>query len=79
MEELLSQISEDIHATAKEILGKQITEEELYQAAVAMALSKCPGPNGIIAEFFKVYWPLIGEEFTQMISHSISRGAFPLA
>jgi hypothetical protein len=42
-----------------------------------MKTGKSPGPNGIVLEFYKEFWDLIGEEYLQIIHNSIREGSFP--
>ena len=36
-----------------------------------------PGSDGVVVEFYKKFWPLIGHDFLQMILLAIRRGCFP--
>lgn len=58
-------------------LGRPLTTEELGQAVRTMASEKSPGTDGISAEFYSYFWPLIGEEFTEMINLALARGTLP--
>ena len=42
-----------------------------------MSLGKSPGPDGIVIEFYKVFWSIIGAEFTNMINASVQEGRLP--
>ena len=42
-----------------------------------MCPGKSPGPDGIVLEFYKVYWNLLGAKFTGMINVSIGEGRLP--
>jgi hypothetical protein len=37
-----------------------VTQKELSEALMAMAGNKSPGPDGVVTEFFKTMWPVIG-------------------
>jgi len=58
-------------------LDQPLTKQELHDALLSMANGKSPGPNGIITEFFKRFWDLIGDEFFDMVRHSIEQGKLP--
>jgi hypothetical protein len=40
---------------------------ELHKAITEMSTSKSPGPDGVALEFFKELWPLIGQEYLELI------------
>jgi hypothetical protein len=42
-----------------------------------MQRGKSQGDNGVILEFYQVYWYLIGEDFRSMILHSIRTWKMP--
>ena len=48
-------------------LESDLTDVELKKAIDKMANNKAPGEDGIIAEFYKKYWYLIGGDFTQVV------------
>lgn len=50
---------------------------ELQDALTQMAAGKSPGKDGVIMEFHKLYWPLIGEDYLKMIREAISSNRLP--
>jgi hypothetical protein len=40
---------------------------ELHATLTEMKVGKSPGPDGIIFEFYREFWQLIGEEYLKMI------------
>lgn len=50
---------------------------ELRAAVHAMATGKSPGPDGVVVEFFRHFWDLIGPEFTHMIQSAVTSGVLP--
>lgn len=61
----------------KNLLKSPITLLELESAMKSMALGKSPGPDGLILEFYRTYWSLIGVDFWNMIMSSINQGQMP--
>jgi hypothetical protein len=51
--------------------------KELEQAMKEMANEKAPGPDGVIIEFFKVFWTLVDSDYHRMICHSLISGILP--
>jgi hypothetical protein len=60
-----------------EILKAPIQLQELTQALQDMASNKAPGYDGVITEFYKALWPVIGKEFFAMLQESLSIGRLP--
>lgn len=61
----------------KAALNSLLTVEELGEAAAALSNAKCPGPDGILVEFYKAYWHIVGPLVLQCIVGGIEGGAFP--
>ena len=55
----LRYLSDRISAKAKCELQAPISREELRTALWDMCPGKSPGPDGIVLEFYKVYWNLL--------------------
>jgi hypothetical protein len=60
----------------KEKLRAPLQLGEFQVALEAMTTSKSPSPDGIVLEFFKEMWLLIGVEFLGMIQTSLRDGKF---
>ena len=73
----LSYLAEKIPAKTKQELQTPISQEELRTALWDMCPGKSLGPDGIVLEFYKVYWNMLGTEFTDMINVSIREGRLP--
>jgi hypothetical protein len=54
-----------------------IDRDELEQVVKAMACEKAPGLDGVIIEFFKTYWQLVGPDYHYMIIQSLTEGKLP--
>jgi hypothetical protein len=50
---------------------------ELYAALMEMRTGKSLGPDGIVLEFYRKFWDLLGEDYLQMINSSLQSGRFP--
>ena len=52
------------------MLDEAITFTELSNALKKMKNNKSPGPDGIITEFYKMYWREIGKDLHDIVVHS---------
>ncbi len=57
-------------------LDNPITSEELKESALSMQTNKSPGLNGILPEFYLLFWEKLGPLLLDMITASIERGSF---
>ena len=58
-------ISNDWHPN----LTKPFEENELFQALKSMEENKSPGKDGIPMEFYLKFWPIIKNDFKELINH----------
>lgn len=70
-------VKDVVSRKAKSTLGSPITLHELHDAMEEMAIGKSPGLDGIILDFFKIFWDVIGFDYWSMINLSIPEGRFP--
>ena len=70
----LSCIGDRLAPMMKERLGSALSISELSDAVKAMKLGSSPGQDGIILEFYKVYWDLINRDFLAMLSLGYQSG-----
>ena len=75
--QVLSYLTDSLSGHTKSLLSAPITIQELQQALADMKTGKSPGPDGIILEFYRIFWDLIEEEYLQMIRDGISKGELP--
>ena len=59
---------------ARESCEGMITEEELNNAVKAVENNKSPGFDGLTTNFYKHFWPLLGEELTRVYNYSFNNG-----
>ena len=62
-----SQHTKKISENSKAMLDSDITFEELAKSLKKMKNNKSPGPDGIVTEFYKIYWNLIGNDLHEVI------------
>jgi hypothetical protein len=60
-----------------EILVKDFSEKEVFDAIMQMKKNKAPGPDGFPAEFYQTFWGVVKEDLMQMFS-SFQDGNLPL-
>ena len=51
-----------------------ITEEELSKAVKAMECNKSPGCDGLMTNFYKHFWPTLGESITLVYNYAFENG-----
>ena len=51
-----------------------ITEEELREAVKAMVCNKSPGCDGLTTNFYKHFWPILGESLTRVFNYAFENG-----
>ena len=52
---------------SKNFLDGDITSEEIHNSLKKTKNNKSPGPDGIIFEFYKLYWNIIGEDLCEAL------------
>ena len=75
-ETLLSNVKAKISSEQRQSLDKNITLEELEKAVKKLQKGKSPGPDGIPAEFYQVYWDKIKHLYLGFIN-SVKDSCFP--
>jgi Reverse transcriptase (RNA-dependent DNA polymerase) len=71
IQEYLHVLEDNVPQNIKEELNAPITDAELIQALKSMSLNKCPGPDGITADIYKLHWNLIKGPYTKYIHEAI--------
>ena len=61
-------IGDRLSPSKKERLKCALSIPELSEAVKAMKLGRSPGQDGVILEFYKVYWDLISKDYLAMLS-----------
>ena len=51
-----------------------ITEQELQKAVSSMENNKSPGFDGLTTNFYKHFWPLLGEKLTRVYNYAFQTG-----
>ena len=49
------------------ILNSNITQDKILAGLKSMSNNKSPGPDGIIVEFYKEFWRLLGEDLAMVL------------
>ena len=55
-----------------DILNSDITEDEILAGLKSMSNNKSPGPDGIIVEFYKEFWRLLGEDSSMVLVNCLN-------
>ena len=64
---LLNNLEKKLSQEDKEICDEGITLDEISKAVKLQKPDKSPGDDGIVSEFYRHYWYLIGEDFESMV------------
>ncbi|KAK3562687.1 hypothetical protein QTP86_005311 [Hemibagrus guttatus] len=64
--------------TARE-LDRELSLEELHEGLQRMQNGQASGIDGLSAEFYKVFWAVIGQDVLVVLRGSIRRGELPLS
>ena len=59
---------------ARESCEGLITEEELRKAVMAMENNKSLGCDGLTSNFYKNFWPILGEKLTRVYNNAFNKG-----
>ncbi|KAK3519486.1 hypothetical protein QTP70_031702 [Hemibagrus guttatus] len=60
-------------------LDRELTLEELEVALNSMQNGHSPGIDGLLVEFFKAFWSVIGQDLLEVLRASINEGRLPLS
>ena len=73
----LAYIENRLSPEVKDRLSSALSISELADAVRAMQPGKSPGQDGVILEFYKIYWDLISTDFLSMLSSGYESGRLP--
>ncbi len=59
------------------LLSADFTLDELHVALMSLANSKAPGIDGIPVDFYKTFWPVVGEDMLEVFQESFRSGLLP--
>ena len=51
---------------SKAMLDSDVTKDEIIKSLRKMKNHKSPGPDGVIVEFYKLYWDIVGEDLHEV-------------
>lgn len=60
-------------------LDAQISADELAAALQSLDSGKAPGIDGLPADFYKAFWPVIGQDLLLVLRDSFNKGCLPLS
>ncbi|XP_044507208.1 uncharacterized protein LOC123226743 [Mangifera indica] len=63
-----------LESQVKEMMIKEVEEDEIKATIFAMDNNKAPGPDGYGAFFFKAAWEIVGSDVIKAIKHFFSSG-----
>ena len=77
IEEILEQVAHRITPAMNEQLIQEFTKEEIKEALDSIGDLKAPGPDGILAIFYKRYWNLVGDKVTEEVLQVLNSEDIP--
>ena len=66
---LLNNVDQALNEDEKLMCDSEITEQEIFDIIKLLKTNKSPGDDGIVSEFYKEYWYLISEKFTEVLRY----------
>ena len=66
---ILERVDSFLNEEQKTSCDADITEGEIFDTIKLLKTNKSPGDDGIVSEFYKEYWYLIRERFTQVLKY----------
>jgi hypothetical protein len=60
-----------------DVLNRDFTSEEIFQAVHQLKGNSAPGPDGLSAQFFHNYWDIIGGDITNYALNILNNGGNP--
>ena len=67
-DELLTNVDTKLNDEEKEMCDARVQYDEVKQVVKGLRSGCSPGIDGIINEFYKLYWSVIGEDFVEVIN-----------
>ncbi|XP_044464414.1 uncharacterized protein LOC123194970 [Mangifera indica] len=74
VKEIQRLVNFQLESQVKEMMIKEVEEDEIKATIFAMDNNKAPGPDGYGAFFFKAAWEVVGSDVTKAIKHFFSTG-----
>ena len=76
-ENLLANLSACLPSSASSSCQGPITSKEAHKDLEGAATGKSPGSDGLPAEFFSVFWHVLGEDLVEVLNASLAAGRPP--
>ena len=70
----LAQLSQKLLAVQRRLCDGELTLAECRAALDGMATGKSPGVDGLPAEFYQRFWPVLGQDYVDMINSCYTSG-----
>lgn len=75
--QLFNNISTHVTPDDNEIISSPLSNEDIFEIICSSPLKKSPGPDGLPIEFYKHFWPVIGDKITQVVNEVLQGLSVP--
>ena len=73
MDECLSTVLAKVSTTMQDMLSRDFTADEIKETVFQMGPIKAPGPDGMNALFYQIFWHIMGNDVVNAVLDFLNR------